>query len=98
MVLTLQHILIALIQFFRRGQQVFLRGEDPLSHSDAFQDALLRLASITEASSLRDVIKEVLEAVLPKVESVFIYLLDVESGRLLCDNPPHALLAEGKLR
>nr|XP_023648140.1 cGMP-dependent 3',5'-cyclic phosphodiesterase [Paramormyrops kingsleyae] len=81
-----------------RGQQVFLRGEDPLSHSDAFQDALLRLASITEASSLRDVIKEVLEAVLPKVESVFIYLLDVESGRLLCDNPPHALLAEGKLR
>lgn len=31
-------------------------------------------------------------------ESVFIYLLDVESGRLLCDNPPHALLAEGKLR
>ncbi|XP_048838063.1 cGMP-dependent 3',5'-cyclic phosphodiesterase isoform X1 [Brienomyrus brachyistius] len=81
-----------------RGQQVFLRGEDPLPHSDAFQDALLRLASITEASSLRDVIKEVLEAVLPKVESVFIYLLDVESGRLLCDNPPHALLAEGKLR
>lgn len=37
MVLTLQHILIALIQFFRRGQQVFLRGEEPLSHSDAFQ-------------------------------------------------------------
>ncbi|KAI1893965.1 hypothetical protein AGOR_G00129090 [Albula goreensis] len=62
------------------------------------KDALLRLASIIEASSLRQVIKEVLEAVLPKVESVFVYLLDVETSRLLCEDPFHELLSEGKLR
>ncbi|XP_018604115.2 cGMP-dependent 3',5'-cyclic phosphodiesterase isoform X2 [Scleropages formosus] len=80
------------------GQQVFLRAEDPLSHSDAFQDALLRLASVTETRSLRNVVKEVLETVLPKVENVFVYLLEPQSGHLLCDDPPHELPAEGKLR
>ncbi|KAL4647079.1 cGMP-dependent 3',5'-cyclic phosphodiesterase isoform X1 [Arapaima gigas] len=97
MVLVLQHMLIALIRSFRTGQQVFLRAEDPLSHSDAVQDALLQLASVTETRTLRNVIKEVLESVLPKVENVFIYLLDPQSGRLLCEDPPHELLAEGKL-
>ncbi|KAJ8280411.1 hypothetical protein GJAV_G00054240 [Gymnothorax javanicus] len=81
-----------------RGQQVFLRAEEPSLLSDTFQDALLRLASIIETSSLREVIKDVLEAVLPKVESVFVYLLDVETSRLLCEDPYHELLAEGKLR
>ncbi|XP_036392282.1 cGMP-dependent 3',5'-cyclic phosphodiesterase isoform X1 [Megalops cyprinoides] len=81
-----------------RGQQVFLRAEEPTLLSDTFQDALLRLASIIETSSLRDAIKEVLEAVLPKVESVFVYLLDVQTSRLLCEDPPHELLSEGKLR
>ncbi|KAL7849399.1 hypothetical protein SRHO_G00210220 [Serrasalmus rhombeus] len=60
------------------------------------QDALLRLASIVDASNLRVAIKETLEALLPKVESVFVYLLKAES-QMVCDDPPHELHAEGKL-
>ncbi|KAF4085713.1 hypothetical protein AMELA_G00098150 [Ameiurus melas] len=60
-------------------------------------DALLRLASIVDASSLRAAIKETLEAVLPQVESVFVYLLEAES-HMRCEDPPHDLHAEGKLR
>ncbi|XP_060799392.1 cGMP-dependent 3',5'-cyclic phosphodiesterase isoform X3 [Neoarius graeffei] len=81
----------------QRGQQVFLRTNEPPVSSHAFQDALLRLASIVDAYSLREAIKETLEAVLPKVESVFVYLLEAES-QMRCEDPPHDLHAEGKLR
>ncbi|KAK6486051.1 cGMP-dependent 3',5'-cyclic phosphodiesterase-like isoform X1 [Huso huso] len=81
-----------------RGQQVFLKADEPPSHSDVLQDALLSLGSIIETSSIREVIKDVFEAVLPKVESIFIYLLDVETNKLLCDDPPHELPREGQLR
>ncbi|XP_058269463.1 cGMP-dependent 3',5'-cyclic phosphodiesterase isoform X2 [Hemibagrus wyckioides] len=80
-----------------RGQQVFLRADEPSASSHAFQDALLQLASIVDASSLRAAIKDTLEAVLPKVESVFVYLLEAES-QMRCEDPPHDLHAEGKLR
>ncbi|XP_036380143.1 cGMP-dependent 3',5'-cyclic phosphodiesterase-like [Megalops cyprinoides] len=81
-----------------KGQQVFLRAEEPLLHSDTLQDALLRLASVTDSSSLQDAIRDTLQTLLSKVEGVFVYLLDVESGRLLCEALPHELLTEGKLR
>ncbi|KAM9468762.1 cGMP-dependent 3',5'-cyclic phosphodiesterase isoform 4-T4 [Clarias gariepinus] len=81
----------------QRGQQVFRRADEPPASSHTLQDALLRLASIVDASSLRAEIKETLEAVLPKVESVFVYLLEAES-RMRCEDPPHDLHAEGKLR
>ncbi|KAJ8276686.1 hypothetical protein COCON_G00084380 [Conger conger] len=81
-----------------RGQQVFLRAEEPRSHSDSVQDALLKLASVTESSSLQDAIKDALQAVLSKVEDVFIYLLNVESGHLLCESLPHELLNEERVR
>uniref|UniRef100_A0AAR2LYI4 Phosphodiesterase n=1 Tax=Pygocentrus nattereri TaxID=42514 RepID=A0AAR2LYI4_PYGNA len=93
----LQHALIALVYLFRRGQQVFLRAEEPPALYTTVQDALLRLASIVDASNLRVAIKETLEALLPKVESVFVYLLKAES-QMVCDDPPHELHAEGKLR
>ncbi|MBN3293573.1 PDE2A phosphodiesterase, partial [Polypterus senegalus] len=98
MVLILQHILIAVIQFFRRGQQAFLKADEPPSHSNVLQDALLSLGSVIDASSLREVVQEVLKEVIPKLESVFIYLLDTETGKLFCDNPPHELPPEGKAR
>ncbi|XP_064206882.1 cGMP-dependent 3',5'-cyclic phosphodiesterase-like isoform X2 [Anguilla rostrata] len=81
-----------------RGQQVFLRVEEPRSHPDSLQDALLKLASATESGSLRDAIKDALQAVLSKVEDVFIYLLNVESGHLLCESLHHELLTEEKVR
>uniref|UniRef100_A0A493SWA8 Uncharacterized protein n=1 Tax=Anas platyrhynchos platyrhynchos TaxID=8840 RepID=A0A493SWA8_ANAPP len=37
MVLVLQHLLTALLQFFRRGQQVFLKVEDAVPGSEALQ-------------------------------------------------------------
>ncbi|XP_026872624.2 cGMP-dependent 3',5'-cyclic phosphodiesterase isoform X2 [Electrophorus electricus] len=80
-----------------RGQQVFLRAEEPPVFPHTFQDALLRLASIVDANSLRVAIKETLGAVLPKVESVFVYLLEAEC-RMRCEDPPHELCADGKLR
>ncbi|XP_060799395.1 cGMP-dependent 3',5'-cyclic phosphodiesterase isoform X5 [Neoarius graeffei] len=74
------------------------RGHDSSdTHRVSVQDALLRLASIVDAYSLREAIKETLEAVLPKVESVFVYLLEAES-QMRCEDPPHDLHAEGKLR
>uniref|UniRef100_A0A4W4EA61 Phosphodiesterase 2A n=1 Tax=Electrophorus electricus TaxID=8005 RepID=A0A4W4EA61_ELEEL len=98
MVLFLQHALIALVYFFRRGQQVFLRAEEPpVFPPPSSWDALLRLASIVDANSLRVAIKETLGAVLPKVESVFVYLLEAEC-RMRCEDPPHELCADGKLR
>ncbi|XP_051782498.1 cGMP-dependent 3',5'-cyclic phosphodiesterase isoform X1 [Erpetoichthys calabaricus] len=78
-----------------RGQQAFLKADDPPSHSNVLQDALLSLGSVIDASSLREVVQEVLKEVIPKLESVFIYLLDAETGKLFCDNPPHELPPEG---
>lgn len=79
-----------------RGQQVFLRADDtPVLHS--LQDALLQLASVVDVSSLQTTIKDVLRVVLPNVECVFVYLLEAES-RLRCEDPPHEVPMEGKLR
>ncbi|XP_030632661.1 cGMP-dependent 3',5'-cyclic phosphodiesterase [Chanos chanos] len=69
----------------------------PTCPGDAQKDALLQLASVVEASTLRAAIKETLETVLPKVECVFVYLLEAES-RLVCADPSHELHSEGKLR
>ncbi|KAJ8267001.1 hypothetical protein GJAV_G00137090 [Gymnothorax javanicus] len=98
MILTLQQILISLIHIYRRGQQVFLRAEEQRSGTDSLQDAFLKLASVTESSSLQDVVKGTLQAVLSKVEDVFIYFLKVDSGHLLCESLPHELLDEEKVR
>ncbi|CAB1316322.1 unnamed protein product, partial [Coregonus sp. 'balchen'] len=61
-------------------------------------DALLRLASVTDSSSLQDAIRKALQAVLSEVDSVYIYLLDAETGRLWCEEPPHELQKKGRLR
>ncbi|XP_039525995.1 cGMP-dependent 3',5'-cyclic phosphodiesterase isoform X2 [Pimephales promelas] len=61
------------------------------------RDALLQLASIVDVSSLQTTIKDVLRVVLPNVECVFVYLLEEES-RLRCEDPPHEVPMEGKLR
>uniref|UniRef100_A0A8C3TVN3 Phosphodiesterase n=1 Tax=Catharus ustulatus TaxID=91951 RepID=A0A8C3TVN3_CATUS len=61
------------------------------------QDALLSLGAALDASSLRDALRHALVTLLPAVEHVYIYLLDGDS-RLLCDDPPHELPANGKLR
>uniref|UniRef100_A0A4W4E9Y1 Phosphodiesterase n=1 Tax=Electrophorus electricus TaxID=8005 RepID=A0A4W4E9Y1_ELEEL len=89
MVLFLQHALIALVYFFRRGQQVFLRAEEPPVFPHTFQDALLRLASIVDANSLRVAIKETLGAVLPKVvRKLRSHGTGGDDGALLCIPPP----------
>ncbi|XP_073517181.1 cGMP-dependent 3',5'-cyclic phosphodiesterase isoform X1 [Phyllobates terribilis] len=101
MVLILHHILTALLHFFRRGQQVFLKAEDSAAPgggcSEALQDALLTLGSAIDIPRLREAIKDAITSVLPKVDNAFIYLLDTE-GRLVCDDPYHELPQEGKLR
>nr|XP_033803429.1 cGMP-dependent 3',5'-cyclic phosphodiesterase [Geotrypetes seraphini] len=61
------------------------------------EDALLTLGSVIDVSHLREAIKDVVAALLPKVEDVYIYLLDGEA-RLICTDPPHELPHEGKLR
>ncbi|XP_001369173.1 cGMP-dependent 3',5'-cyclic phosphodiesterase isoform X1 [Monodelphis domestica] len=89
-----------------RGQQVFLKPDEepppPQQQrqqpcADTLQEALLSLGSVIDASSLHDVIKEAISAVLPKVETIYTYLLDGES-RLVCAEPPHDLPQEGKVR
>ncbi|KAM6144687.1 LOW QUALITY PROTEIN: cGMP-dependent 3',5'-cyclic phosphodiesterase [Phoenicopterus ruber ruber] len=80
-----------------RGQQVFLKVEDAVPGSEALQDALLSLGAALEVSCLRAALRHALVALLPRVEHVYIYLLDGET-RLLCDDPPHELPPEGKLR
>ncbi|XP_016112282.1 cGMP-dependent 3',5'-cyclic phosphodiesterase-like [Sinocyclocheilus grahami] len=67
------------------------------THRDAVQDALLQLASIVDVNSLQTTIKDVLRVVLPDMECVFVYLLEAES-RLRCEDPPHEVQSEGKLR
>ncbi|XP_065136382.1 cGMP-dependent 3',5'-cyclic phosphodiesterase isoform X1 [Paramisgurnus dabryanus] len=80
-----------------RGHQVFLRADDTPAVLLSIQDALLQLASIVDVSSLQTTFRDVLGAVLPNVESVFVYLSDEES-RLRCEDPAHEIPAEGKLR
>ncbi|XP_069748281.1 cGMP-dependent 3',5'-cyclic phosphodiesterase isoform X2 [Narcine bancroftii] len=62
------------------------------------QESLLNLASVIDTISLRAVISDALSTVIPKVESIYVYLLDVKSGKLLCENPPHEMSNEGRLR
>ncbi|OWK17897.1 PDE2A, partial [Cervus elaphus hippelaphus] len=62
-----------------------------------FQDALLSLGSVIDIAGLQQAVKEALSAVLPKVETVYTYLLDGES-RLVCEEPRHELPQEGKVR
>uniref|UniRef100_A0A8D2D6K5 Phosphodiesterase n=1 Tax=Sciurus vulgaris TaxID=55149 RepID=A0A8D2D6K5_SCIVU len=102
MVLVLHHILIAVVQFLRRGQQVFLKPDEPPPPppqlcADNLQDALLSLGSVIDIAGLRRAAKEALSAVLPRVETVYTYLLDGES-QLVCEDPPHELPQEGKVR
>ncbi|XP_062423476.1 cGMP-dependent 3',5'-cyclic phosphodiesterase isoform X1 [Rhea pennata] len=97
MVLVVQHLLTALVQFFRRGQQVFLKVEDAVPGSEALQDALLSLGAALDGASLRQALRDALVAVLPRVEHVYVYLLEGET-RLTCHDPPHELPPEGKLR
>uniref|UniRef100_H9G407 GAF domain-containing protein n=1 Tax=Anolis carolinensis TaxID=28377 RepID=H9G407_ANOCA len=60
-------------------------------------DALLSLGSVIDISSLREVIKDAIASVLPKVERVYVYLRDGDA-QLTCNDPPHELSQEGKLR
>ncbi|XP_038622556.1 cGMP-dependent 3',5'-cyclic phosphodiesterase [Tachyglossus aculeatus] len=80
-----------------RGQQGFLKPDEPLPGADSLQDALLTLGSVIDVAGLRDVIKDAVSAVLPKVENVYTYLLDGDA-RLVCHDPPHELPQEGRLR
>uniref|UniRef100_A0A8C6XH21 Uncharacterized protein n=1 Tax=Naja naja TaxID=35670 RepID=A0A8C6XH21_NAJNA len=90
MVLILPYMLIAALRFFRRGQQVFPKGPHspppppppppPPSLFFLPQEALLSFGSVIEICSLREVIKDAIASVLPKVERVFVYLLDEEAG------------------
>nr|KAF6438596.1 phosphodiesterase 2A [Molossus molossus] len=83
-----------------RGQQVFLKPDEPPPPppcADNLQDALLSLGSVIDIAGLRQAVKEALSAVLPKVETVYTYLLDRQS-RLVCEDPPHELPKEGKIR
>ncbi|XP_056341926.1 cGMP-dependent 3',5'-cyclic phosphodiesterase isoform X2 [Oenanthe melanoleuca] len=60
-------------------------------------DALLSLGAALDATTLRDALRHALVTLLPAVEHVYIYLLDGDA-RLLCDDPPHELPPNGKLR
>uniref|UniRef100_A0A8C5NN77 Phosphodiesterase n=1 Tax=Junco hyemalis TaxID=40217 RepID=A0A8C5NN77_JUNHY len=63
----------------------------------SLQDALLSLGAALDAAALRDALRHALVTLLPAVEHVYIYLLDGDT-RLLCDDPPHELPPNGKLR
>ncbi|XP_030236370.1 cGMP-dependent 3',5'-cyclic phosphodiesterase isoform X1 [Gadus morhua] len=91
-----------------RGQQVFLHPEDgsapgsttprlTTTLSEQLQDALLRLAAVVNVRSLRDALRDSVQELLPSTECVCVYILEGDS-RLLCDDPPHELSKEGKIR
>ncbi|XP_069003916.1 cGMP-dependent 3',5'-cyclic phosphodiesterase isoform X1 [Embiotoca jacksoni] len=90
-----------------RGQQVFLRPEESSAPalstrqsttlSDQLQDALLRLAAVVDARSLRVALRDSTQELLPSTECVCVYVLEGDS-RLLSDDPPHQLPQEGKIR
>uniref|UniRef100_A0A8C0V9T3 Phosphodiesterase n=1 Tax=Cyanistes caeruleus TaxID=156563 RepID=A0A8C0V9T3_CYACU len=69
----------------------------PCSALVSLQDALLSLGAALDATTLRDALRHALVTLLPAVEHVYIYLLDGDT-RLLCDDPPHELPPNGKLR
>ncbi|XP_067084872.1 cGMP-dependent 3',5'-cyclic phosphodiesterase-like isoform X2 [Osmerus mordax] len=94
----LQQVLTALFRFFRGGRQVLPPLEEEGVHSDALQDALLRLASVADSASLRDAIRESLLGVLSRPGHVYVYLAEAESGCFWCENPPHELQKEGRFR
>ncbi|XP_063249762.1 cGMP-dependent 3',5'-cyclic phosphodiesterase isoform X3 [Prinia subflava] len=75
----------------------FLRAGDAAPGPEALQDALLSLGAALDATTLRDALRHALITLLPAVEHVYIYLLDGDT-RLLCDDPPHELPPNGKLR
>nr|XP_005893576.1 PREDICTED: cGMP-dependent 3',5'-cyclic phosphodiesterase [Bos mutus] len=80
------------------SQDLFAQEPVPPGSGDgALQDALLSLGSVIDIAGLQQAVKEALSAVLPKVETVYTYLLDGES-RLVCEEPPHELPQEGKVR
>ncbi|KAM7065681.1 cGMP-dependent 3',5'-cyclic phosphodiesterase [Acridotheres tristis] len=70
---------------------------NPCSALVSLQDALLSLGAALDATTLRDALRHALVTLLPAVEHVYIYLLDGDT-RLLCDDPPHELPPNGKLR
>ncbi|XP_068601832.1 cGMP-dependent 3',5'-cyclic phosphodiesterase [Brachionichthys hirsutus] len=90
-----------------RGQQAFLRPEEssapvlttrqPTALSQQLQDALLRLAAVVDARSLRAALQDSIRELLPSTECVCVYMLEGDS-RLLSDDPPHELPPEGKIR
>ncbi|XP_063060391.1 cGMP-dependent 3',5'-cyclic phosphodiesterase [Engraulis encrasicolus] len=82
-----------------RGHQIFLTPPDP-EHTpvEPLQDAFLRLASVVEAHRLQATITHTLQNTIPRLECVYLYLLEAGSNRLLCEDPPHEIPAEGKLR
>lgn len=69
----------------------------PGGRDSGLEDALLSLGSAIDVAGLRRAVTEALSAVLPRVETVYTYLLDRES-RLVCEDPPHELPQEGKVR
>uniref|UniRef100_A0A8C5GC19 Phosphodiesterase n=1 Tax=Gouania willdenowi TaxID=441366 RepID=A0A8C5GC19_GOUWI len=90
-----------------RGQQVFLRPEESSAPtpsprqsttlSEQLQDALLQLAAVVDAHSLQATLRDNVHELLPGTECVCVYTLEGES-RLLCNDPPHELPQEGKIR
>lgn len=90
-----------------RGQQVFLRPDESSAPalsarqsttlSEQLQDALLRLAAVVDARSLRVALRDSIRELLPSTECACVYLLE-EDSRLLSDDPPHELPQEGKIR
>ncbi|KAA8593967.1 hypothetical protein FQN60_004801, partial [Etheostoma spectabile] len=61
------------------------------------QDALLRLAAVVDACSLRAALRDSIQELLPSTECVCVYMLE-GCSRLLSDDPPHELPQEGKIR
>ncbi|KAL0994288.1 hypothetical protein UPYG_G00120260 [Umbra pygmaea] len=95
----LPRVLISLFRFFRGGErQVFPPVEERGAYSDSVQVAFLQLASATDTSSLCDAIRRAYDAICSEVDCVYVYLLDAETGRLWCEDPPHELQNQGRLR
>ncbi|KAF7666063.1 hypothetical protein LDENG_00118350 [Lucifuga dentata] len=65
--------------------------------SKPHQDALLRLAAVVDARSLRVALQDSIQELLPSTECVCVYMLEGDS-RLLSDDPLHELPKEGKIR
>uniref|UniRef100_A0A8C5P3Y7 Phosphodiesterase n=1 Tax=Jaculus jaculus TaxID=51337 RepID=A0A8C5P3Y7_JACJA len=80
-----------------RHPRFLLPPSPPLMPFSLFQDALLSLGAVIDIAGLRQAATDALSAVLPGVETVYTYLLDGES-RLVCEDPPHELPQEGKVR